>query len=356
MRMLLAVDDSKSARVAASAMKVMQPPVDLLVLHVVDVAPYQHPSVPPKLSRDYYGRVRDCLVDLARHLLEEIKASLPQDLRSIETSIVVGDPVKTILETAKRYNPDLLVLGSRGLGYVQQWLVGGVSYQVASQASCPVLVIKRPIKKLRKVLLGYDGSDDADRAANFLAREPFREPGEVTIATVWPKPPALPSAVKADAKFFVEKVKAAAAELVEKVRQHLPVARYKTSTEVVEGESGKVLVRLAKERESDLVIVGSRGLSGVKRVFLGSVSHTILHKAPCAVLVVKGQDVPHQEENMPASEKKAGDGHKERSPDEWRECLICGKPAGESICEHCKIIVQAEALAQKRKIEKGGGG
>jgi len=124
----------------------------------------------------------------------------------------------------------------------------------------------------------------------------------------------------------------------------------------VEGEPGKVLVRLATERESDLVIVGSRGLSGVKRVFLGSVSHTILQKVPCAVLVVKGQDVPHQEENMSATEKKAGDGHKERSPDEWRDCLICGKPAGESICEHCKIIAQAEALTQKRKIEKGGGG
>ena len=37
---------------------------------------------------------------------------------------------------------------------------------------------------------------------------------------------------------------------------------------------------------------------------------------------------------------------------EWRVCLICGKPANESICEHCKITVQAEALAQKRKTEK----
>lgn len=65
--------------------------------------------------------------------------------------------------------------------------------------------------------------------------------------------------------------------------------------------------------------------------------------------------MPEQEGNMPESEKKAGYGENERSPDEWRKCLICGKPASESICEHCKITVQAEALAQKRKIEKGGG-
>ena len=55
---------------------------------------------------------------------------------------------------------------------------------------------------------------------------------------------------------------------------------------------------------------------------------------------------------MAASQKKARYGEKERSPDEWRDCLICGKPASESICEHCKIAVQAEALAQKRKTEK----
>ena len=66
--------------------------------------------------------------------------------------------------------------------------------------------------------------------------------------------------------------------------------------------------------------------------------------------------MPDQEGNMPASENRSRYGEKERSPDEWRECLICGKPAGESICEHCKLTVQAEALAQKRKIEKAGGG
>jgi hypothetical protein len=71
-------------------------------------------------------------------------------------------------------------------------------------------------------------------------------------------------------------------------------------------------------------------------------------------VVVKGKDVPKQEENMPVSDKKARRGEKERSPDEWRTCLLCGKPAGESICEHCKISVRAEALSQKRRIEKGG--
>lgn len=42
--------------------------------------------------------------------------------------------------------------------------------------------------------------------------------------------------------------------------------------------------------------------------------------------------------------------------EERHNCRICGKPGPETICEHCKIMVQAEALGEKRKIEKEGGG
>lgn len=60
---------------------------------------------------------------------------------------------------------------------------------------------------------------------------------------------------------------------------------------------------------------------------------------------------PEKKNNKP--EKK----NKETQPFEERHhCLICGKPGPETICEHCKIVVQAEALSEKRKVEKGGGG
>lgn len=290
MRMLLAVDDSASARVAASVMKVMRPPDYLLVLHVVDVAQYQHPSMPPRLSKDYYGRLQECLVDAARHLLDKIKAGFPPDFRSVETSVVTGDPVKAILATAKEHNPDLLVLGSRSLERMQEWVVGGVSYQVASQAPCPVLLIKRPLEKIQKVLLAYDGSDEADRAADFLDRGIFRERVEVAIVTVWPEQPATPPELQSDAEVFLKRVKLAAAELAEKIKRRLPSERFTCTVEVAEGEPGKTLARMAKERGVDLVVIGARRLSRIKRFFLGSVSHAVVHQAPCAVLVVRSSN------------------------------------------------------------------
>jgi len=42
--------------------------------------------------------------------------------------------------------------------------------------------------------------------------------------------------------------------------------------------------------------------------------------------------------------------------EERHHCHICGKPGSDIICDHCKIVVQADALSAKRKIEKQGGG
>lgn len=291
MRILFAIDDSQSARMAASALSQFAPPDHLRMLHVVDVARYQHPSMPPIIPPDYYVRMQDLLVRAGQLLLNEIKATLPFEfMKQIETVIEVGRPVDTILEAIGKHHPDLLVLGSRGLDTLQEWFVGGVSYRVVSRAACPVLLVKRPVEKFAKVLLAYDGSDEADRAADFLDRGMFQEKVEVTIATIWPEQPAAMQTPGSGAEQFMNTVKTAVAELVEKVRSRLPADRFAATTAVLVGDPGKTLVRLADERKADLIVVGSRGLSGVKRMFLGSVSHTVVHKAPCSVLIVKGSD------------------------------------------------------------------
>ncbi len=65
---------------------------------------------------------------------------------------------------------------------------------------------------------------------------------------------------------------------------------------------------------------------------------------------------------MAKPDKKKTEAKPEKKTEETRpfeerhHCLICGKPGSETICERCKLVVQAEALAEKRKVEKEGGG
>jgi nucleotide-binding universal stress UspA family protein len=60
-----------------------------------------------------------------------------------------------------------------------------------------------------------------------------------------------------------------------------------SEVEIVMGDPAEEILRLAKIHHADLIVLGSRGLTGMKRILLGSVSSQIVEDAPCSVLVVK---------------------------------------------------------------------
>ena len=55
----------------------------------------------------------------------------------------------------------------------------------------------------------------------------------------------------------------------------------------LEGNPGRMTCELANNWSADLIVVGSRGLRGIKEMFLGSVSNYVTHHAPCSVLIVR---------------------------------------------------------------------
>jgi nucleotide-binding universal stress UspA family protein len=59
--------------------------------------------------------------------------------------------------------------------------------------------------------------------------------------------------------------------------------------EIVTGDPAEEIIRLAKIHKADLILIGSRGLTGMQRILLGSVSSQVVADAPCSVLVVKPQ-------------------------------------------------------------------
>jgi nucleotide-binding universal stress UspA family protein len=60
-----------------------------------------------------------------------------------------------------------------------------------------------------------------------------------------------------------------------------------SEVEIVTGDPVEEILRLAKIYKADLIVLGSRGLTGMKKIVLGSVSSQIVEEAPCSVLVVK---------------------------------------------------------------------
>jgi nucleotide-binding universal stress UspA family protein len=58
-------------------------------------------------------------------------------------------------------------------------------------------------------------------------------------------------------------------------------------THAREGDPAEVIIEIANEQQADLIVVGSRGLTGIKRFLLGSVSNKVSHHAPCSVMIVR---------------------------------------------------------------------
>ena len=149
------------------------------------------------------------------------------------------------------------------------------------------------------ILVAYDGSPEAKAA---LARAAVLLPGRpVVVATVWepglasvlPDPggiggPAAPVDLGAVAEvddLMARRAAGVAAEGAERARR----AGLQAEPVSAEDESNvaETVARMAEEREAAVVVVGSRGPSGLKARLLGSTSESILHHCRCPVLIVR---------------------------------------------------------------------
>ena len=80
-----------------------------------------------------------------------------------ETDVTIVDtaPIAAVLNAAKRFEADAIVLGWRGHGSVRRILIGSVSRGVVRGATCAVLVVRRPQLNVHRIVIGFDGSANA---------------------------------------------------------------------------------------------------------------------------------------------------------------------------------------------------
>jgi nucleotide-binding universal stress UspA family protein len=78
-----------------------------------------------------------------------------------------------------------------------------------------------------------------------------------------------------------------ARELLEQAAKKLKAAGFKVDTSVKAGDAPRQIIRAASEWHADLIVVGSQGLTGLKRIMIGSVSDFVARKARCSVQIVR---------------------------------------------------------------------
>jgi nucleotide-binding universal stress UspA family protein len=136
-----------------------------------------------------------------------------------------------------------------------------------------------------RIMVATDGSDDARRAVDWLARLPLPPTTQVvavTVATVPPAPLDIPTV-----RQFTQALRDEALRTVESARATLAARWPAAQARLGEGEPRAELLRAIDEWAPDLVVLGARGLSAVAGALLGSVSLAVARHAACSVLVVK---------------------------------------------------------------------
>lgn len=129
-----------------------------------------------------------------------------------------------------------------------------------------------------RVLVAYDGSRLSEKALQTAVELMKQSPqAELDIATVYDVPKGLESYGLYN-EGLLKEFRGGTEEMMAKVEERLKKENLqnKIQTYILEGNSSKVLVDFANERDTDLILIGSRGLSGLQEVFLGSVSHYVV--------------------------------------------------------------------------------
>ena len=210
-------------------------------------------------------------VDLAA-VLETAAADLRRPGLTVEAVVRRGGAAAAIVDEATAFDAELVVMGSRGLGRVRSLLVGSVAGEVVDGAPCPVLVARSTT--LQTVLHATDGSASSEAATDVLARWPVFEGPRIQVLSVGAvTPTATPDGTPLDP--------------AERAAGRLQAAGRTAVADVRTGDAAGTILALAEASAADLIVVGSRGNTGLRRAVLGSVARDVLARAPTSVLVVR---------------------------------------------------------------------
>ncbi|GJP43688.1 hypothetical protein CLOM_g3123 [Closterium sp. NIES-68] len=143
----------------------------------------------------------------------------------------------------------------------------------------------------REVLIAVDGSDCSELAFNWALRNYCKPQDHVRLIHVRKSFADMEGKLPADAIETLEQQSEAAARvIVEKYMKKCAVADLDCDWKIAVGDEREVICREVMRVCADVLIVGTRGLSPVKKALLGSVSEYCAHHSACPVIIVKAKE------------------------------------------------------------------
>jgi nucleotide-binding universal stress UspA family protein len=240
----------------------------------------------------YAGNIVHTITEDARRGLDAAAAEARTlGARRVASRMLHGLPWQQIVEAAQRETGlDLIVLGTHGRTGLPRVVMGSVAELVVRHAPCPVLTV-RPGNEpapYQHVLCPVDLSKSAREAMKLAAELVTPGGAGITVLHVLELPVAY--AGELTIPDFHRDLDARSAAVLDRWTADLKTAATVPIAQVTRvGRPGaQILAALEDDRTFDLVVMGSRGHTGVERMLLGSVAEKVVRHARCPVLVAPG--------------------------------------------------------------------
>jgi nucleotide-binding universal stress UspA family protein len=295
MRVLLAYDGSRDAQQAANlvAATAWPPGSTVRVIGVIEPAVLAATAWPTAMP-DYFAEADQQLTDYYTNELAEVVKRLEATERAVESAVLRGRPATAIVDEAAAFAADLVVVGSRGRGAIGSLILGSVSGEVVDHAPCPVLIARG--STVTRVVFATDGSAVAASAQQVLTAWPMFRSIPIRVVSVadviepWHPgiaPTMYAQVIEAQAR-DLEQARSDHERIANESAEALRGAGLDATAETRVGDAAAQIIAASVAWGADLIVLGSRGRTGLTRLVLGSVARNVVHGSATSTLVVRG--------------------------------------------------------------------
>lgn len=262
----------------------------LRILHAVE-----WPAPPGSAESTGRGATAEQAEQVIATFAEAVAQQFPQ--LEVVPDVVSGPPARALIDRSSA--GALVVVGHRGTGGFPRLPLGSVSLQVATHSECPVLVVRpgeRAEPRENRVVVGVDVDDLPSGPMEFALEAAKARGAALEAVYVATRPELLGTGPTGPSLMDHDAVSSSAQAALENV-----LASYRSDHpgldlqgHVKRHQPAHALVDAS--RHARLLVVGSHGRTGLKRLLLGSVSGKVLHTALCPVAVVPTAHQDHAED------------------------------------------------------------
>jgi nucleotide-binding universal stress UspA family protein len=251
------------------------------------------PSIPGYAPYGETGFLDD-VMRAAETRLAETAAALAGKGVELTTFLQPGTPSQAILDREEALSPLAIVVGTRGLTGLRHLLLGSTAQRVVHGAHAPVLAVHPgdlgKHRAIRTVLVPTDFSPAAELAIATAHRllAPLEQDARLILVNAFNLPIEYTAYGSIPVSFrFLEDAGLDAEQRLYDAARALQREGLTVETVAREGDPSHVIAEEAEKRGADLIAMGTRGLSGLRHLFLGSTAERVVEHAPCPVMTIR---------------------------------------------------------------------